>query len=269
MSIAAVADKAAAVFRRDLLSAARYRLAFLVTTLGSIAELAAFYYLARAIGPEFRPEGFDYFPFLLVGTGLYTFLIMSIQSFLQSVQEAQQTGTLEVLMTTSTPPAILVLLSAISTFSRNIAQFVLYVTAGLLISRASMPRPNFVALFVVLLLCILIAVAIGMMTAALQIAIQKGAAVLWILGSGAWLFTGTLFPVSTLPTPLHAIAEIVPITHALSAMRLALLERAKFVALGREISVLVAFCVILLPLGFAMFSYALQNARQEGTLSCY
>jgi len=39
---------------------------------------------------------------LLVGTGFYTFLLMGVHAFLQTVQEAQQTGTLEVLMTTST-----------------------------------------------------------------------------------------------------------------------------------------------------------------------
>ena len=41
---------------------------------------------------------------------------MSAQAFLNAVQEAQQTGTLEVLMTTSTPPAELLILSAISAF---------------------------------------------------------------------------------------------------------------------------------------------------------
>jgi len=36
---------------------------------------------------------------LLVGTGVYTFFLMSAQAFLNAVQQAQQTGTLEVLMT--------------------------------------------------------------------------------------------------------------------------------------------------------------------------
>lgn len=108
MRLAQLLDKTAAIVRRDLLTAVRYRTGFLITGAGAAAELAAFYYLSRAIGPGFRPEGVDYFPFLLVGTGFYTFLVMGINAFLVIVQEAQQTGTLEILMTTSTPAPVLV-----------------------------------------------------------------------------------------------------------------------------------------------------------------
>lgn len=269
MSLGALADKTAAVFRRDLLTAVRYRSAFLLGATGALAEVAAFYYLARAIGPGFRPEGLDYFSFLLVGAGFYTFLVMGIHSFLQIIQEAQQTGTLEILMTTSTPPSILVLLSAISAFSRNAVQLVAYLALGLVIFKGSLPKPHGAALLVSFCLCVVMAIAIGMMAAALQVAMQKGSAALWALSSGAWLLTGTLFPVASLPKPLRMIAEMIPITHGLDAMRLALLQGANLSAVSREIGILAAFCLLLLPLGLAMFSYALRNARQEGTLSSY
>lgn len=268
MNWAAVGDKTAAICRRDLLTAIRYRSAFVFTSAGALAELAAFYYLSRAIGPGFRPEGLDYFSFLLVGTGFYTFWIMGIHSFLQTVQEAQQSGTFEVLMTTSTPPSVLVFLGAMSAFCRNTVQMVLYVGVGLLIFNGALPRLAIGCVFV-FLLSVLIATAIGLMAAALQVAIQKGSAVLWALGAGAWLFTGTLFPISTLPQPLRFAAELIPITHALHAMRMALLEGAAATGLGHEIGVLAIFAFLLLPLGLAMFSYALNRARRAGTLSCY
>lgn len=269
MSTATVADKALAILRRDLLTAARYRSAFILSGAGGLAELAAFYYLAHAIGPSFRPEGLDYFSFLLVGTGFYTFLIMGIHSFLETVQNAQQTGTLEVLLTMPTPPSVLVALSAISAFLRNILQLVLYIGAGLLIFREGLPKPHALPLLLTFVLCLGIAVGIGMMAAALQVSIQRGSLVLWVLGSGAWLLTGTLFPVASLPTPMHVAAELIPITHALNAMRLALLQQANLAMLSREIAVLATFVVILLPSGLAMFSYAVRRARQEGTLSTY
>src|SRR5437899_10940536 len=126
-------DKMAAILRRDLLSALRYRNGFLLTAFASAAELASFYFLARAIGPGFRPEGVEYFPFLLVGTGFYTFLVMGIHSFLLIVQEAQQTGTLEVLMITSTPAPILILLSATSAFAVHMVRSVIDLGGGLLL----------------------------------------------------------------------------------------------------------------------------------------
>jgi len=269
MNVAAFADKSVAIVRRDLLTALRYRSAFVLTAAGTLTELAAFYYLSRAIGPGFRPAGLDYFSFLLVGTGFYTFLIMGIHSFLQSVQEAQQTGTFEVLMTTSTPPPILLLLSAMSAFSRNVAQLLFYLAVGLVIFDGTLPRPGIAACVLVFFLSVLIAIAIGLMAAALQVAIQKGSVVLWALGSGAWLLTGTLFPVASLPQPLRFAAGLIPITHALDAMRTALLQGRGFSALSHEIGILALFALTLLPLGLAVFSFSLYRARREGTLSAY
>src|SRR5436853_6320043 len=131
-------DKMAAILRRDLLSALRYRNGFLLTAFASAAELASFYFLARAIGPGFRPEGVEYFPFLLVGTGFYTFLVMGIHSFVLIVQEAQQTGTLEVLMTTSTPAPVLIFMSAMSSFAGHRVQFVSSDVGGLCLFRVQL-----------------------------------------------------------------------------------------------------------------------------------
>jgi|SRR5579862_15107 len=262
------ADKAVVILRRDLLTTMRYQSASMLTITGAAAELAAFYYLAKAIGPSFRPDGIDYFSFLVVGTGFYTFLVMGIHSFLQTVQQAQQGGTFEVLMTTSTAPSIVLCLSALSAFARNTVQFVIYIGAGLLLFKGSLRAPQLGASVLVLLLAVIIAVAIGMMAAALQVAIQKGSVVLWVLGSGAWLLTGTLFPVADLPQWLRAAANLIPLTHALNAMRSALLGGRPSMLL-HEMGLLGGFCLVLLPLGLLSFSYSLHRARLEGTLSSY
>jgi len=110
-------DKLYAILRRDLLTTIRHRSGFVLSLVGTFTELAAFYFLSRAIGSGFRPDGVAFFPFLLVGTGVYTFFVMSVQAFVSAVQEAQQTGTLEVLMTSSTGPVELLILSSISAFA--------------------------------------------------------------------------------------------------------------------------------------------------------
>jgi ABC-2 type transport system permease protein len=262
-------DKAVAIMRRDLLIAVRYRTGFLITLAGASAELAAFYFLSRAIGPAFRPEGVEYFPFVLVGTGFYTFMVMGINSFLTTVQEAQQTGTLEVLMSSSTPPAVLVVLSALSAFAANVLQLGFYLGAGLLLSRATLPKVNVAGCLMILLLSLLIAMAIGLVAAAVQVAIQKGSAVVWLLGSGLWFLTGALFPVQSLPKPLQIFSSLLPVTHSLTGLRQALLQGLSLSALSHEIGVLTLFCVFLLPLALLVFSSTLRRARREGTLSFY
>jgi ABC-2 type transport system permease protein len=266
LNVLALADKMGAILRRDLLTAVRYRTGFLLAAFGAVAELAAFYYLSRAVGPGFRPEGLDYFPFLLVGTGFYTFLVMGVNAFLTAVQEAQQAGTLEVLMTTSTSPAILVSLSALSAFAGSTLNLFFYIVVGLALFGAPV-HPNLAGCLVVFTLSMAIAISLGILSAALQIAVQKGSAVIWLLGSAVWLFTGTMFPVTALPKVLRNFSDLIPITHSLNAMRMALLQNASLSVLAHDVAVLGLSSLLLLPLSLVVFSWTLRRARLRGSLS--
>jgi ABC-2 type transport system permease protein len=262
-----LADKLFAILRRDLLTAVRHRAGFLMALAGVLTELAAFYYLARAVGPSFHPDGVEFFPFLLVGTGLYTFFVMSAQAFLSAIQEAQQTGTLEVMMSTSTPPAQLLLLSVISAFAGNLVNLAVYVLAGKAIFRAPV-HANLLGCAVVLALSIVIALAFGITAATFQLVMQRGSALIWLLGS-LWFLSGTMFPVNSLPRPLEILARAVPFTYAIDAMRGVLIEGLPLSAMGPTIVILAAFGFVLLPTALAGFSLSLRHARHSGTLSLY
>lgn len=262
-----ILDKTAAVLKRDLLTSMRYRNGLVMNVVSPAAQLVMFYYLARAVGPQFRPDGMPYFVFLLIGTGFYTFLLTGMHGLFRIIQESQQTGTLEILMTTATPPPVLLSLSAISAFAGSVVQFALYVGGGILIFHPQL-HVNGAACAAVSIFSLLITIAIGIIAAGLQIAIHKGTAALWVFGSSAWLLAGTLFPVSVLPRPVQVLAQLLPLTHALNGMRLALLERPGTV-LTREIEILICFSALLLPASLWFFSWTLRRARQYGTLSFY
>jgi ABC-type transport system involved in cytochrome c biogenesis permease component len=159
-----ILDKAIAVLKKDVLTAVRYRNGFVLGAVGSAAQLATFYYLSRAVGPQFSPEGMPYFLFLLVGTGFFAFLITGMHSFLQTIQAAQQSGTLEVLMTTSTPPAVLLSLSAISAFAGGLVQLVLYVGVGILLFSPAL-HVSLLGCTSVFIFSVLISIAIGIFAA--------------------------------------------------------------------------------------------------------
>src|SRR5262249_17110094 len=122
---------------------------------------------------------------------------------------------------------------------------------------------------VIFTLSLVVAFSIGILAAALQLAIQRGSAVVWLLGSGIWFLTGTMFPVASLPKVLRDVSNLIPITHALQGMRLALLQGAPFSALSNEVVILGCFSLLLLPSGLAIFSYTLRRAREQGTLCFY
>jgi ABC-2 type transport system permease protein len=261
-------DKLYVILRRDLLTAIRHRSGFVVALAGVFTELAAFYFLSRAIGPGFRPDGVAYFPFLLVGTGVYTFFVMSAQAFLSAIQEAQQTGTLEVLMTTSTPAAELVILSSVSAFTGKLFNLLVYLFAGIVVFRAS-AHANLFSCVVVLVLSLAIALALGIVAATLQLAFQKGAALVWLLGSGLWFLSGTMFPVQSLPRPLNLLGRAIPITYAIEGTRKALLEGRSVSEMTSTLAILAGFGIVLLPLALAGLSLSLRHARRNGTLSFY
>ena len=262
-------DKLAVVLRRDALTALRYRSASWADLLGMLAEIAAFFYLARAVGPGFRPDNMEYFPFLLVGTGFYGFFVAGVASFVTSVHEAQLTGTMEVLVTTATAEPVLIFLTAFSAFLSRTLHLVFYLAVGLLIFGVPMRGANIPGAALIFVLSLPVAVAIGIAAAAVQVALQKGNGIVWLMGSVLWLLTGTTFPVSALPEPLRRLAEIIPITYSLDGLRLALLQQGSWSALARPMLILAAYGVVLLPVSVWMLDQALRYARREGTLSYY
>ena len=140
-----ILEKVLAVLKKDFLTAVRYRNGLLLNAFAPAGQLVMFYYLARSVGPQFRPEGMPYFTFLLVGTGFYTFLLTGMHSFFRSIQESQQTGTLEVLMNTSTPASVLLWLSVISVFASGLLQLALYIGGGFVLFRPALQVRNLTA----------------------------------------------------------------------------------------------------------------------------
>ena len=257
--------KAGAVLQKDFLTAVRYRNGLFLTTFGPATQLLLSYYLARAVGPQFRPEGMSYFTFLVIGTGLFMFLHGCMHGFLNVIQESQQTGTLEVLMTTSTSPVALLCLAALSSIATALVQFVVYLGVGLLLLPASL-HISVPGALAVLLSSVLIAVAFGIFAAGLQVSLQKGSAILWIFGSTAWVLAGTLFPVGALPQPVYLLSQLLPFTHSLTGMRMAISGGP---GLAHEVAVLSLCALGMLPACLGFFSWAVRRARKLGTLSFY
>ena len=171
-------------------------------------------------------------------------------------------------MTTSTAPAELVILSSISAFAGNLLNLLVYLFAGVAVFRASL-HANSLSCAAVLFFSLAIAMALGIAAATLQVAFQKGSALLWLLGSGLWFLSGTMFPIQSLPRPLELLARAVPFTYAIDGMRRALLQGQSITAMARTLAPLAGFGLILLPLALVALSVSLRRARQDGTLSFY
>jgi ABC-2 type transport system permease protein len=76
-----------------------------------------------------------------------------------------------------------------------------------------------------------------------------------------------LFPVTILPDWLQLIAKLNPMTHALNAMRAALLGGAGLPQLLPAIEILLLSAIVLLPLSMLFFYWTLERTKATDTLS--
>ncbi len=264
-----LADKLFAIARRDLLTAMRYRTGFMLHGAGMLIQIVALYYLARAVGPQFHPDGIAYFPFLLIGTSYATFLATGVSAFVRAVREAQVTGTMEVLMATATPPHQIVVLTVLATYGTYLLSTLVFVGAGLVLFRVPLGHPNVAGALLVLALSVLTAFSLGIFAASFQVIVQKGVAAIWLLNAATAFLTGTMFPVSVLPGVLQKLSLLIPVTHSLNGLRLALFRGAGFRELAAPVLALAVFSTVLLPLSLLSFSWAVRRAKLEGSVAFY
>src|SRR4051794_7109385 len=108
-SVLRVLDKFFVIVKRDWRTALRQRRSFAGVALMVLFEVSGLYFLASAIGPEFRPEGGAYFPFAVVGVAALNFLFAGIDGFISAIHDSQVGGTMEAMMHTATPPVTVVM----------------------------------------------------------------------------------------------------------------------------------------------------------------
>ncbi len=96
--------------------------------------------------------------------------------------------------------------------------------------------------------------------------LKRGDPIAWAVDALTFLVSGILYPVEVLPHSLHTVAALVPATHALAALRRALLQGASFRELAGELSWLTAFAAVLLPLSALVLRWALRKAARDGSL---
>ena len=262
-------DKLLALARRDLLTAVRYRSGLAFQVVSVLGEVAGLFFLARAVGPTFRPDGMDFFPFLLIGSSFYVCLVGGVQVFVETVRSAQLTGTLETLLSTSTHDVVTILLMASSSFISRAVQLLTALAAAWLVFGLRLSTSHIIAFALTLVLSLAVIVGIGILAAALQIWAGRGSSVVWLFASAGALISGAFFPVSALPGAIRQLSWLFPITHSLDAVRIALVPATSMSGFQSHMVLLAAYALVLVPFSLLVLARVLRQARHDGTLAAY
>jgi ABC-2 type transport system permease protein len=256
--------KAWVFFKRDLVTDLSYRFSFAFEAIHILIAITAFYFLATVLG-EKKLDGYESFPFILVGLTVNAYMTTCLVCFAQEIRGGQLTGTLKAVLTTSTSPTEFLVLSSVYPFARATLDVVAYALGGLAFG-LSLAQGNVAAAALIFAASLLAFSSIGMISATFTLLFKRGDPLLWLFGSGSWLLGGVMYPNSVLPTALRSFAELLPITHALRGLRAALLTDASVADVLPEVGALMVFALVGLPLSLAVFTIGLQRAKIAGTL---
>ncbi len=261
----------AALFRRDLGVARSYRAAFLLELFETLFGVAGFYFLSRFIeSPQLErslPQGTSYFSFALVGLAFFDYLSVALRAFDEGLQDARQNGTLEHLLVTQTSLPVILAGSILYPFVLLSLRTAIYLGWGAALFGFPLREANWPGALLVLAASILAFSGLGILSASYLLVFKRGNPVNWALLGLSSVVGGMMYPVSVLPVWLQYVARMVPVTYALEGMRAALLGHATVRELWPSLAALLIFAVLLLPISFATFSWALRRTKITGTLT--
>jgi ABC-2 type transport system permease protein len=263
--------KIAAFFWRDFRIASGYRLAMAAQTIEELFGVATFFYLSRFVdSPQLEralPAGNTYFAFALVGFAFFDYLSVAMTAFDTSLEEARQNRTLEALLVTQTPLPVILAGSAVFPFAALALRTCIYLGLGAIFFGFALHGANWFGALAILAASVLAFAGLGIFSASYQVLFKRGNPVKWLVLGVSSLVSGMMYPVAVLPASLQMLARLIPVTYSLAGMRAALLAGASWGRLWPSLAALLAFAVVLLPLSFAVFGWALRRTKVTGTLT--
>ena len=236
----------------------------------SIVSMLSIGYLASGLGTLGAGPGFDLHKtqlYLLVGALLWGYLSLVFMESAYTIAWERWEGTIE--YTFMAPVRRITHLMGISLFAIGYALFrtLLMLLAAIALFHLDFSHANLGGAVLVLAASTVPLIGLSMLTAVLPLlSPQKGEQMSFAVQGFMLLVSGVYYPLSVLPWPLQVAGYVSPLTYALAGIRRSLLQGA---GPGDELStagILVAMGAVLIPVGFAVFTWAERRAKRLGTL---
>lgn len=259
-----------AIARRDALVQLSYQFGLLARFSEVIVTATTLFFISKLVGTagQLAPYGGDYFAFALIGAVVLSFATLGLGTFSRTISDEQQAGSLEVLLTTPVPLAVILAGTLVVPLALTALEILVYAAiAACLGTRFSVGA---IALALpALALTIAAFCALGVLSAAFIVLTKRGDPVTLVATRATAVLAGSLFPISVLPGWLQAMAKLVPAYYGLQAMRSALLTGGGLTDIAGDLVVLAAFAAVLVPVSLVCFARAVRIARISGTLGTY
>jgi ABC-2 type transport system permease protein len=262
-----------AFLKRDFINEISYKFSFFLQFFGVFLSIAVFFFLSKLFEgqeiPYLKPYGGNYFAFVLIGIAFSNYLNVAVRSLSKSIRDAQMMGTLEALLVTQTELPTIILGSSLYSYFFTSFQVFIYLILGVFVFGVNLGAANYIGAMIILVFTITSFGSIGIISASFIMMFKRGDPITWLVTSLSWLLGGVFYPVQVLPSWLETLSNLLPITHSLNGMRLALLQGYTLKELMPSILALLLFTIFLLPVSVFIFTKAVKRAKVEGSLAQY
>ncbi len=261
---------------RDFQLAISYRFEFLIKLLWILGITTTFYFISRLAQSgqiQFAyPNWHELLPAWLTGLAMLNYFLVGFSALANVIRQEQMQGTLEsVLLTPINVPTVIISSSAWAYVEATFNSFQ-YLFFGWFFFNVQY-KGNFLLAFVFLLLTTMSLACLGIISASFAMVFKRGDPFAVLLGAGTALFSGVFYPKEMLAEELgsagQAISSINPSTHGLDGIRDILIQGKSFAEVRPELTVLLVFLAVLLPLSLWIFGLAVKKAKRDGSLIQY
>ena len=265
--------KLPAFFRRDLLVAWSYRLAFFSDWIGLVVQIVIFSFVGRLVDPtkvpSYNGQQATYLEFVSVGIAFTSFMGIAIGRVYSVVRQEQVQGTLESLLLTPTAFTTIQIGSVAYDVVYVPLRTILFFVMTAVVFGAQYQWSGLFPTMAILAAFIPFVWGLGVIAAAYTVTYKRGTGVVGLFITALTVGSGTYVPISSLPAWVGHIATVSPLTLALDGAREAMIGGTGWAGVLPIVAVLAACAVVTLTAGMVAFRAALARERRRGSLGLY
>jgi ABC-2 type transport system permease protein len=265
--------KLAAFLKKDILITLSYRFNLLLQLLKIFISLLIFYFIGETFGNAISPYlgryGGSYFSYVLVGYAVSAFVSVGLDAFSSEVRAAQVEGTLEALLSTPTSIYTILVGNSLWSFIAAFLESLLLISIGIAFFNLHISIPSALGALLILFLTFIAFLSIGMLSASFIMIFKQGDPIKLAFGTSSYFLGGIIFPVEVLPAPLQFLAGMLPITHAIRALRELLLAQTTVGSIAPILINMCLFIMVFAPISVIAFRFAVNRAKRDGSLVQY
>ena len=251
--------------KRDVIQFSTYKTNMVLMVLSALFGALSYAFLGSNASMQSVLEMYNMSltTYLLIGIAFNTYLAQS----LTLIQKTINPWALEEVLVSPTRLTTFIIGSSLWGFIWSTGVIAIYLAVGVLAFGVVL-SVNVAGTVLVLALGIGTFIGFSMIGAGILIVTKQGDPVTTLITIATGLFGNVLFPPQVMPAQLQIISYFVPQYYFFTAIRLMLTGWSIEMILP-QILILGLMCAVILPLGYAVYSWCLKTARKNGTLSWF